>query len=306
MKIKKEKVKQLIMEFQRSFNAEIFKQIVVEMSDMVYNYPLVVFHMGPEDCSGFYIYFIERSRSLILKYNPALSSFYTWFNIVLKSQCLNWLNSLQSKKRKKIRTESLDNSLSYLTPGERDKPAENGKDNISLSINKYIDNLSKLDHLIIKLLYYDIDTILLNKISSYNKKTKNENIELIKQLLNNNKKFSIQSGSNSKIAVFQYKILEIKKRSVLAGEGEKKRLFKRLKRYSSNLKFLKNKLDHNLENFDIQSIAIILNENRNEIYYRMRKIKQGLFLKLKNKIKTKNFIFDDKPVKINYKPGIRN
>ncbi len=285
MRIKKEKVKQLIIKFQKDFNVEILKQIIKETSDMVYNYPSVVFHIRKEDCGDFYIYFIERIKSLISKYDPALSSFYTWFNIILKSQCLNWLNRVQRKKGKSIQTESLDNSLQYLMQIEElDDPVERNYDNISLIINQYIENSPVLEYLIIKLLYYNIDNKLLNKLSAYNKRSSEENIELIKQLLNNNRKFQIQSRTMPVISVLQYKILELRKKIVSPDIKEKINFKIRLKRHLSNLKLLKRRLNNNLENLDIRSIAVILNEKENEIYYKLKKIRRGLFLKLKNKI----------------------
>ncbi len=285
MRIKKEKVKQLIIKFQKDFNVEILKQIIKETSDMVYNYPSVVFHIRKEDCGDFYIYFIERIKSLISKYDPALSSFYTWFNIILKSQCLNWLNRVQRKKGKSIQTESLDNSLQYLMQIEElDDPVERNYDNISLIINQYIENSPVLEYLIIKLLYYNIDNKLLNKLSAYNKRSSEENIELIKQLLNNNRKFQIQSRTMPVISVLQYKILELRKKIVSPDIKEKINFKIRLKRHLSNLKLLKRRLNNNLENLDIRSIAVILNEKENEIYYKLKKIRRGLFLRLKNKI----------------------
>ncbi len=284
MKIKKEKVKQLILKFQKNFNVEILKQIIKETSDMVYNYPSVVFHAREEDCSDFYIYFIKRIKSLIPKYDPALSSFYTWFNIILKSQCLNWLNRMQRKKEKSIQAESLDNSLPYLTQIDPEDSGERNYDNISLIINQYIKNLPVLEYLIIKLLYYNVNNKLINELSTYNKRSSEENTELIKQLLNNNKKFQIQCRILPVISVLQYKILELRKK-ILSGDIKEKINFKiRLKRHLSNLKLLKRRLNNNLENLDIRSIAIILNEKENEIYYKLKKIRNSLFLKLKNKI----------------------
>ena len=214
MRVKKEKVKQLILEFQEEQNISILKQIIKEISDMVYTYPTLVFHVSPEECSNFYIYFIERLRSLILKYNPELSSFYTWFNIALKSQCLNWLNSVRSNKRKNIKTESLDTSHQHIIPySSYDLPES---DDITTIIRHYITDLSCLDQLIIKLLYYDIDDKLVNEISLHNKRTFRKNLEMIKHFLNNNKKFEIQSELTSKISILQYKISDLKKKLLIS------------------------------------------------------------------------------------------
>ncbi len=250
---------------------------------MVYNYPTLVFHVNPEECSDFYIYIIERLKPLILKYNTELSSFYTWFNVVLKSQCLNWLNSIQAKKRKSFQTESLDTGHQYMLSDTSGDTHED--DNITAVIKQYIAELPDLDRLIIKLLYYDINNKLVNEISMYNKRPVKENLEMIKHFLNNNKKFKIYSELTSKISVLQYKILDLKKRLLSSDDEEKDKLKIRVKTCSSTLRVLKETFNHNLENFDIHSIAGLLNINQRETYYRLRKIKDMLYIKLKEKIK---------------------
>ena len=283
MRVKKEKVKQLILEFQKNLDIDVLKQIIKEISDMVYNYPTLVFHVNPEECSDFYIYIIERLKPLILKYNTELSSFYTWFNVVLKSQCLNWLNSIQAKKRKSFQTESLDTGHQYMLSDTSGDTHED--DNITAVIKQYIAELPDLDRLIIKLLYYDINNKLVNEISMYNKRPVKENLEMIKHFLNNNKKFKIYSELTSKISVLQYKILDLKKRLLSSDDEEKDKLKIRVKTCSSTLRVLKETFNHNLENFDIHSIAGLLNINQRETYYRLRKIKDMLYIKLKEKIK---------------------
>ena len=159
-------------------------------------------------------------------------------------------------------------------------------DNITAVIKQYIAELPELDQLIIKLLYYDINNKLVNKISLYNKRPVKENLEMIKHFLNNNKKFSIYSELTSKISVLQYKILDLKKRLLSSDDEEKDKLKIRAKTYSSTLRVLKQKFNQNLENLDIHSIAELFNINQREIYYRLRKIKNMLYIKLKEKIKS--------------------
>ena len=41
MRVKKEKVKQLVLEFQRNSDVNLLKQIIEEISDMIHNYPTI-------------------------------------------------------------------------------------------------------------------------------------------------------------------------------------------------------------------------------------------------------------------------
>ena len=97
MKINKKKIEELALEYRKEPRKEIFKKIIIEVSDMVYNYPSIVFFVKHEECSDFFIYFIERLKAFIIKFDPSRSSFFTWFNIIIKSQCLNWLNKKKAE-----------------------------------------------------------------------------------------------------------------------------------------------------------------------------------------------------------------
>jgi len=279
MRIKKEKVEELILKYQKKLDINILKDIIKETSDMVYNYPTIVFHVSIEKCSDFYIYFMERIPSLVLKFNPILSSFYTWFNIVLKSQCLNWLNTLKVHKKKMISVISLDQY--YYDVSDNNDLYDD--ENVQL-VRDYISNLPLLDRLIIQLLYYNIDDMLLQEISDYNHRSVDYIFTLIKKILNNNRKFIIQRKASCQIELIQSKIYDLKKQLPQVDEKTKEKLKNRIKSYSSSLNAIKKTMVHNLENMEIRSISAILNCPIRKIYYRLKVIKSNLYIKLKNKI----------------------
>lgn len=276
-----EKVSNLILQFQKTSDKETLKQIIKGVSDMIYNYPLLVFHKGMDDCSDFYIYLIERLEKLIKKYNPALSAFNTWFNIVLKSQCINWLNSKANKKKNNNPALSLNNDSIFIELAVTESHNKNEENYIKLTVSEYIDSLKGFDFLLIKLLYFTIDKKLLKQLSNYNKRSYEENIKLINKFLNNNKKFNIQFQLTKQISILQYKIFKLKEK--FNSNKKEENLKIKIDKHTNELLSLKKTLSRHLENFDILSIASLLNSNKNEIYYRLNKIKQDLYIMLKDK-----------------------
>lgn len=280
MRIKEKEVKELILRFQETNDIEILKALVKETSDMIYHYPLVVFHKNLDECSEFYIYFIERFSNLIKKYNSKLSSFNTWFNIILKSHCINWLNSKKMQKRKQIKAISINkiDLLSNFNPSKKNNPL----DNIATEVQSIIEHLPELDYLIIKLLYYNIDKHLLKRLSLFNKRSKEENLSLIDKLLNNNKKFEKQQELIHKILNMEYLIKELKIK--LEDNTDDIKIEKRLKRSQHTLSDLRKSYYKHLENFDINSIAQLLNCPINSIYNRFNKTRQYIYNLIKNSL----------------------
>lgn len=285
MRINNEKITPLVLKYQNTKDNNILKEIIKESSNMIYNYPHVVFHKDIDDCSEFYIYFIQRLYKLLLKYKPALSSFNTWFNIVLKSQCINWLNKLTKTKKSQINTISINENCNEIS---KTKDNTDDKNIISISVINIINSLNIFDYLIIKLLYFDIDKNLLIKLSHYNKKTIKKNVESLNNFINNNKKFKLQKKLTEKIDTIQYKIYNLKQKIDESLDDD--HILNKINKHFEDLKIFKNKLSNHYQNFDIASIASILNTNIREVYYRLSSIKKNIYNKLKNKINTRKII----------------
>ncbi|MBU1077262.1 MAG: sigma-70 family RNA polymerase sigma factor, partial [Spirochaetes bacterium] len=185
MRVEENKIKPLVLQFQETSEKEVFKEIIMAASDMIYHYPLIVFHKDIDQCSEFYIYFIEKFHKLLHKYDPSLSSFNTWFNIVLKSQCINWMNTRARKEKKKVKTVSMDTDQQHnevaFVESIHQLQDNSTRDIISQSINK----LNDFDQMLIRLLYFNIDDHLLRSLSSFNKRSLQDNISLIQDFLNN-------------------------------------------------------------------------------------------------------------------------
>jgi len=84
--------------------------------------------------------------------------------------------------------------------------------------------------------------------------------------------------------MIQYKIHELKNKRAVPSTEEDNILIRRINKYTEKLFELKKRLMRHLENFDIRSAAILLNSNINEVYYRLNRIKEDLYRKLKDKL----------------------
>lgn len=271
-----EKINNLIIGYQNSGQVSILNQIIKEISIMIYNYPLKVHALKEDDCSEFYIYIIERIDTILMKYKIQLSSFKTWFSIVLKSHFLNWINKKNKISSNSVKTFSIDDenlNQDFLFSKIESNPETDDK--FMQIINNYINQLPNIDFLIIRLLYFNIDDELIKILSKTNGNNERINMDIIKSYLNNNKKFKTQYILNDKITNCNHKLYELKIKN-----NKTQNFSQQHTKLIKKIQFYKNKLYNNLENFDIVFIAQILNIPKNEIYYRLNRIKKEIYNKI--------------------------
>ncbi len=271
MRLDKEKIVKLINALRADkSNKSILKALIEEVSNMVYNYPRIVFHDSEDDCGEFYLYFIERLPRFILKYNVVKSSFATWFCIVLKSHYLNFKN----KQRKYISANSIslnytpfkNSSINMMNLVSYQKWTKDDYDELSHKVLKFIHGLTLEEQVIIKLLYFNMDTELLRNLAELTGVPVEKCMKTYTDILNENtKRFDM-------IYKLKNDITEIRKKIFDSSGNEK--LEKRLCR-------LREKYYNNLENFTGKNISVLLNKPLNEVYYKINKIKA----KLKNRFK---------------------
>lgn len=282
MKVNEKIIKEWIEHYQTHKDVESIKKIIQEISAMVYHYPVVVFHRSYDDCAEFYLYFVEHFEKLFAKYNAQLAGFNTWFHIILKSQFLNWQRVKGRDQARAIPAFSYDDehikedALFY-----QQEKHEIQNEKIEQIITHYIKQTDSTNYFIIHLLYFQMSDDIIKKLSEFNKKPFQVNLEKIKFYLNNNKKLKIQYEITNKIQLYQYKIFELKKQL----SSDKKDIVKRYNSYKQSLESLKRKWNKNLENFDIKTIAELLSITPNEVYYRLNRIKKDLAEKLKEYVK---------------------
>ena len=107
-----------------------------------------------------------------------------------------------------------------------------------------------------------------------------DNIKQLELFLNNNKKLKIQLQLTNKINNLEYYIFDLKKKS--NHNSANSHIKEKIVNYQKSLRKIKQSYYHNLENFDIVSIADLLNMSKNEIYNHLNKIKNNLYLKLQD------------------------
>ncbi len=175
MRVDELKIKRLIADYlKNNENENILFDIIKELSEMVYNYPRIVFRKDLDTCSDFYIYFISDIKKIILKYNSQLANFNTYLNIALKSRYINWYNKTISKQQ--LNEVPLENLNNENIPSLEDKITYNiyinkQYDNINSElkslINSILKKLPQKEMLIVKLLFYPIDSETLKILSAH-------------------------------------------------------------------------------------------------------------------------------------------
>lgn len=273
MRIDEEKARTLAEQYRKERSTDLLEKIVSELSPAVYRYPALFFRRPPDDCGDFYLYLIPRLDRLILKYRPELASFRTWFTLILKSQYLNWLDHSIRKKAREVAAFSYDGreAVRDRILARTDRARKKRMDKMEEKVGETIGNLSRLDYLILHLLYFNLDDRCLEVLSAFNKKSCEENMQRIRACLDG-KKFSLQSRLKEKIRNCRHTLHELKKKGdSLSGEEKE-----RIRRESRRLEKLKKGFYANLENLEIESVARILDRPASMIYYRLQKIRRKL------------------------------
>ncbi len=255
-------------------NKSNWRKLIEELSIMIYNYPRIVFNASEDYCSEFYIYVIERLQNFILKYNVKKSSFNTWFNIVLKSHYLNWVKinnkgnnfNIISFDYKPYASSDMDllNIISY-----QQWKKEEYKD-IEKTVDRAIESLAVTDKVIIKLLYFTVDTELLKDISKINKKSVKENFNRYTELLESEEK------NIRRINKLKYKLSKARSEMLNRKDDIK---------YREKILKLRAKYFRAVKNLSIKNISELLELRESEIYSRIRRINRELEERLKYLIK---------------------
>ncbi len=259
MKVNEEKVKKLFLNYLE--NRNYLKDIVEEISNMVYNYPVLIgatilqeYGYELKDlCSEFYIYFIERFENLLRKYDPNRASFNTWLSLVLKSQYINWYNLKLRKKGIKTLPLELDRLKFYFKETEEDEFLN--------KVRKAINALNLKEKLLIYLLFFPVNYEVVKLLAEFKKITEEEAENLLDRYIEKTADYRIKQWKlEIEINKLYYKLKE-----------------KRNKTLNTRLNDLIRKRNNMIGNFDLQTAGEILGIPRNTIY--------SLWRRLKNKIK---------------------
>ena len=272
MKVNEVKIKKLINEYKISKEKNLLIEILKELSIMIYNYPKILFGRDEDDCSEFYLYFIERIENLLLNYDETKASFNTYFNIVLKSRYINWLNKISQERKKKLEPiliedlkfqKNIAKELYEIYSPDYKYIADQSE--ISEKIEKILKKLKVLDYLIIKLCYFPIDSNTLQVLSNHLKIPLKNCYELYE-------KFYFKYGYTEKVEKALNKITSLKLKLEKLDEniksGLKEKIEKELNEATNsyfNIKFL-----------GIKEISQILKIPEGEVYYRLNNSKNIL------------------------------
>lgn len=278
MKIDEIKIQKLISQFKNSKDQQILIEIIKELSIMIYNYPKLLYNYNEDNCSDFYLYFIERIESVILKYNENMASFNTYFNIVLKSRYINWLNQIKTKNRIQDYPVSFENLNSARFQNYDGCLNESDLKN---KIEEVIKKMPVLDYLIIKLCYYHIDAQTLNILAEYLKKPLKECYNLYQEAFEKssytekfNKLYTKLENLNIKLNYLEQNLKVAKNQEKLHLNSLKSKIEKKIKETQNALLELKI--------IEIKFIKKILNISLSDIYYRLDRIKKVLKEELKD------------------------
>ena len=94
------KIKRKILEYQEKGTGYI--EILEEVSTYIYNFPRIIFAQIEEECTDFYLYFLNRFPKLLLKYKVQKTKFLTWLTLVLRRQYINWQKQQTREKNKSV------------------------------------------------------------------------------------------------------------------------------------------------------------------------------------------------------------
>jgi len=285
MRVDELKIRGLIRRYKETEDDEILIEIVKEISDMIYNYPRIVFGRTEDDCSEFYLYVIEQIKKIIVKYNEALASFNTWFTIVLKSRYINWLYKIAREKEKRIEPVlwsdiSADSNMKqderifynlYLT--QQNYEDFSLKDRLKNAYKK----MDLLENLLIKLMYYPLDSSTISMLSEFLKKPLQECYDIYIKTYHKHNLLDKQKILRETANEIKHKLSKIKEKIEYFKRKDKpdkvKSLLRQKKINQKLLKETQHKYYKNISIIDIDGLQEILGLSKSEIYKKIRKIK---------------------------------
>lgn len=143
------KIKELIDQYQKT--EEGYDEIVIMISDFVYNYPRIKYQRNEDDCSDFYLYFFERFQNALNKYQVEDVLFVSWLMIVLKNHFINWIK----KRSKEKNTISLEDMPAHINLAEKDSSNEEEiVESKKETIKEILNSLPKKVRVVMKLHYF--------------------------------------------------------------------------------------------------------------------------------------------------------
>ncbi len=145
-------IKELIIEYQQS--GDRLEEIILALSEYIYNYPKIVHQQREDVCGDFYLYFFEKLPSALLKYDVRDCHFTTWLSVVLLRQYLNWV-----KKNKRESIKSIVYLEDFVSGGEN-HTAQIFKSSLDQEIRDQeildiLNSLPKKVRVVTKLHYFD-------------------------------------------------------------------------------------------------------------------------------------------------------
>lgn len=287
MRVDEVKIKKLIREYLKSKSKDVLFEIVKELSIMVYNYPKIVFRRNEDDCSEFYLYFIEKIENLITKYNENMASFNTWFNVVLKRRYLNWLNKMSAMKKRAPDTVLWDDiSCDSFILQERmfyniflSNQNLLREDELKKRLNEVYKKLDVKDYLLIKLLYYPVDIDTLHALKNFLNLPLKECYQIYIQAYNENNTIAKQERCKEAINNIALKLSKIEEK-MIKEPAELDKYNKQKNRLKNLLKKREAEYYKNLKVLDIKGVQKILRLYKSEIYLRLKNIKSFLMQEL--------------------------
>jgi len=115
MELHDKKIKTLIERFKSGKEDihNILNDLRREVELYIYNFPRLAYKKGPDICSEFYLYVLERLGSIIENFplNETIQ-FKTWFNAVLRNQLTNFFYYHQKDRKLELSLEDYENDIS--------------------------------------------------------------------------------------------------------------------------------------------------------------------------------------------------
>ncbi|MBN1899590.1 MAG: hypothetical protein JW827_12500 [Spirochaetes bacterium] len=279
-RINEDKIVKLVRDYQKDRENQIMIEIIQQTSQMIYNYPKIVFHRNEDDCSDYYLYLVQRLDKIILTYDPAKATFQTWFNVVLRSRYINWIKKRKKQEEKKVKaflyndlakTEK-ENPEDLLFYHFRSVPSQHNNRPLSRVLN----SLSFTDFMIVKLAFFPLDNEMLHDLSRYRGENVEKCFELYTKIIKEHSMAEKQNKIKDNIYRIQYDLFETKKRCPIQLEEEQKVSRVRQKRMEKALSRCKQKLYKNFHIIDMKGLVKILDLSKSEIYKRFANIKKIL------------------------------
>ncbi len=98
-----------------SIDDDIYKDILEQISEFIYNFPKLKYHKNKDICSDFYLYTLDYLNEILMKFDiKGKASFQTWFSIVLFNLWRNYQNTRKSKDNQIKNNDIVIDDLDYI------------------------------------------------------------------------------------------------------------------------------------------------------------------------------------------------